>query len=631
VIELTNTIIQTLIIGLLILLTLADIPCVYSQSNKELPVDLQMWITEQDGYSADLTQVYSHLEKALSGTFPRGIVPTPLLDAGKDPGSFTNILQNVMENLSELETNTNILASLINQYENLYSLDSACQYPTLTPPESLDEAVSQISEITQNVTMLTMEIFTEKETTFLRNNLDLVIRSIYSAPYGAGINIQNIDTIKKYISIMDSRNITDLFCAAQQIAALLDSKWQSNLRGLLASHPRAKEKIIKRQQTPLGEIVFGGEADNNLLSGNVLFVADLAGDDIYALQTKDLWSGIPQIILDFEGNDIYESLETGGYASGIGSIGILEDHDGDDTYHAASLTQGFGLFGIGMLYDHQGNDEYFAWGMAQGSSLFGIGAIIDNKGTDRYQSAGLAQGVGMTNGLGILTDRSGDDVYLSTGLSPTNYGTPGLSDSWSQGVGVGFRTISPGGIGILRDSQGSDHFTAGSFAQGGGYFYGLGLFSNYGHQDDRYLGSRYNFGWGAHVGVGYFLEQGGDDEYKTRQIVSSGLAWDLSLVLFEDRSGNDTYKAGDFSLGASAHHSIAIFHDYSGNDNYLNIYPAKSSQGQPNLSIFIDSGGDSDYFEFSKKVEPCQIKDKSSFILIHADTESLNQLKCKNK
>jgi hypothetical protein len=237
----------------------------------------------------------------------------------------------------------------------------------------------------------------------------------------------------------------------------------------------------------------------------------------------------------------------------------------------------------------------------------------------------------MSMGLAKLIDRSGNDRFSAKGLIPTNYGTPGLTDAWAQGVGLGIRNLVPGGIGILRDGQGIDSYDAGSFGQGGGYYYGIGIFEDSGDNNDTYLGSRYNFGWGAHAGLGYFSDHAGDDYYRTRQIVAAGLAWDHSLAFFEDRSGDDEYVLGDFSLGASAHNSVAVFYDGAGKDRYLGVSPARANEGLPNFSLFVDVGEEDNYFETGQPGSECGSADGASFFIIVSSISELESSVCPQK
>ncbi len=146
---------------------------------------------------------------------------------------------------------------------------------------------------------------------------------------------------------------------------------------------------------------------------------------------------------------------------------------------------------------------YEAEAGAQGSAMFGIAALIDRAGHDTYRSFTLSQGFGGAEGAGALIDGGGDDTYTvdigdlmlgghSLYFSPQ---LPGAGNSsMSQGAAQAGARRTPraaymaGGLGVLYDKQGKDKYTGSVFAQGVGYWQGLGM----------------------------LIEGGGDDEYDAR-------------------------------------------------------------------------------------------------------------------
>jgi len=594
--------------------------------NQDIPL-LQHWLADQPEYAESISGVYETLQTALSTRNPRGELASPFHQLADDPAELSQVLNSHMDRFAAWQSAQSLTTNLVSLHGSFYAT-SQCATTALPLPGSLDEAAMQIESSAADIVDTFHHLLTEEQINFIRANHQLMMSLIQVYPYGGAFSEDNLLTLAEYADILSAADLSDMLCAGLSWSRFLAPAWQDNLYELMETHVNAESAVIAEYSTAYGKIFFGGRADHRLLSGNTLFIADIGGNDIYALRTQDAWSGLPQLILERSGNDIYDSLEPGGYAAGIGSISLLADFDGDDSYHANSQTQGTGIFGIGLLYDQQGDDEYFAEAMAQGFSLFGAGLLLDTEGNDRYQVTGLGQGVGMVSGLGILSDSAGDDHYLATGLVPTSYGTPGLSDSWSQGIGVGVRFTTPGGVGLLEDLDGQDDYNAGSFSQGGGYFLGLGMFRDAGTANDTYLGSRYNFGWGAHMGVSYFLEEGGNDYYRTRQNVAAGLSWDKSLVLFEDLAGNDRYDMGGFSLGASAHQAIGLFHDYGGSDKYRYILPARATQGPPSLSVFIDTGEEENEFEDGVNSGGCYSNNDIGFTLIIDQLEDADTLDC---
>ena len=361
---------------------------------------------------------------------------------------------------------------------------------------------------------------------------------------------------------------------------------------------------VRTIETPWGKIGFGTKGTDRWSDPTVKFIYDPDGDDFYANGTSvaDSFAQPVSWIFDLKGNDAYQATADGAQACGMPGVGIIYDERGDDTYIGWKWAQGVGYMGVGALVDLEGNDEYHGMEYVQGAALFGLGVLVDYGGDDNYQAQIYAQGFGMSKGLGILMDFSGNDNGYCTGKCPTNYGDAGIYDSWSQGAGIGFRGIASGGIGVVVDAGGKDKWEAGNFSQGGGYYYGLGIFRSMGSENDVYIGSRYAQGFCAHEAMGCFIEDGGNDYYTTRQGVNAGLAWDECVTVFIDEAGDDYYNGGTgFSLGASAHNAICIFEDRGGKDQYIYAAgPARAGgndyHGGTSLSFFIDYGPEQDVY-----------------------------------
>jgi len=365
---------------------------------------------------------------------------------------------------------------------------------------------------------------------------------------------------------------------------------------------------VRKLESRYGTIAFGSKEHDRWDQPVVKFIFDLGGDDFYA-NGSAVASSFAQpfaCVIDHTGDDAYQSTAEGAQGCGMPGIGVLIDRGGDDTYIGSRWAQGAGYYGIGVLLDHSGNDLYYSTEFSQGSGLFGLGVLSDKTGNDRYVGTIHTQGVGFTKGLGLLLDGSGDDYGYCTGKLPTGYGDPGIYDGWGQGCGMGFRGLTSGGIGVVLDIEGNDKWEGGNFSQGGGYYYGLGIFHAVGKGDDRYIASRYGQGFSAHQAIGLFMDQSGNDRYTTRQGVNIGLAWDESVSMFIDSEGNDYYNGGTFfSLGASAHNSICLFLDKKGADRY--DYPPAPARaggneyhGGTSLSIFLDLGGENDVYSSDK-------------------------------
>jgi hypothetical protein len=343
--------------------------------------------------------------------------------------------------------------------------------------------------------------------------------------------------------------------------------------------------------TPFGRIRISGTGSSRHLAPAAIHI-DLGGDDVYGTQAGGSSERIrAAAVIDVQGDDTYETAAEGSQGAGFLGVGLLADLAGRDTYVAIRAAQGSAMAGAGLLFEGGGDDTYRAQSLAQGASFIGIAGLFDEGGNDRYAVGVHGQGTAIAGGAGVLYDRGGNDDYVAMGAVPSGYETPGTFSGWSQGTGVGIRFLASGGIGILHDGGGKDRFQAGDFSQGGGYWFGWGIFDAAGAEDDVYLGTRYAQGFSAHAGLGAFFDHGGNDLYDTRALVITGAANDLGIAWFEDLGrGRDRYRGKDFSLGASANNSISVFRDGGG----ANEYP-EPAQGQVNdyrggtsLSYFID-------------------------------------------
>lgn len=430
-----------------------------------------------------------------------------------------------------------------------------------------------------------------------------------------------------------------LLLAQLTLAQIADSQFLAGLKADLDKEfaSRMMESDLLVRDTPLGKLIISGAGHTWRQGEEPALLIDLGGDDFYtttaggAIGVKPADAAVPppapaievipkgpaqagtappellnrpvSLLIEFGGNDAYES--TTQYSQGSGSLGcgLLIDMAGDDEYIGTQWAQGCGYFGCGALLDLAGNDTYRGLELCQGAAIFGTGMLLDYAGNDRMEGQMKCQAFGGAHAIGVLLDVAGDDYRYAKGRYPTNYGDPGIFDSWSQGCAQGFREIASGGIAALIDMGGRDYSEAANFSQGGGYYFGLGLFHDRGWEPDRYAGSRYNQGFCAHQACGVFLEQGGDDFYTTRQAVAQGLAWDECTTTFVDYSGDDTYQGGGgFSQGASAHNALCIFWDRGGRDSY-EYAPGQARaggndyHGGTSLSLFVDEGGAPDYYD----------------------------------
>ena len=186
---------------------------------------------------------------------------------------------------------------------------------------------------------------------------------------------------------------------------------------------------------------------------------------------------------------------------------------------------------------------------------------------------------------------------------------------------------------MLIDQGGADQYNGGTFSQGGGYYYGLGILHDRSKNNDVYFGTRYTVAFSAHQAAGVFIDEGGDDTYTTTHQVAMSIAWDESVSLFIDRSGNDTYEAPDFSLSAAAMNGFTMFIDGDGDDRYLGkAVPAKTYgnayHGGSSIAYFLDLGNDNDVFNTKRKAREISVDDDHAFFIDAISVKAAtNQLK----
>jgi hypothetical protein len=270
--------------------------------------------------------------------------------------------------------------------------------------------------------------------------------------------------------------------------------------------------VLYHQETPLGLFVVGG-GDHNAYRGAFGFIADVGGNDFYELEASSLGGrGRVSLVLDMSGNDDYRGATTPLGGSGVAGVNLTIDLAGDDIYRGGYCSQGCGMLGVGILYDSDGDDLYHADQVSQGAGLFGMGLLLDGGGDDTYESARMSQGFASMEGCGLLIDRGGNDHYHSGGVYPDPREDGKYTQSLSQGFSIGLRPLHCGGVAILFDKSGDDHYGAEYFAQGASYWLSLGILMD-GGGNDHYRARRYAQGAGIHLSVGLLADSRGNDIY----------------------------------------------------------------------------------------------------------------------
>ncbi len=371
-----------------------------------------------------------------------------------------------------------------------------------------------------------------------------------------------------------------------------------------AKPPGVTGSILAGEHGRNGWRVVGGDGPNTYDMSLLAEVFDMGGDDRYT--ASDLVLG-DRLVVDLGGNDVYTGTPSQGPAAGLFGTWIIDDRSGDDRYgqKGGRFSTGAGAFGAGMIIDRGGDDVYMGTHWSIGAAVYGAGIVMDlGGGNDQYLGDFLTDAVGGPRGFGLVLDAGGDDRHIADGPTSSVYGTPNVHASLSQGMGFGYRKYAAGGIGVLCDRAGDDHYQAGEFSQGGGYYHSLGVLRDV-SGNDIYNGNRYAQGFGVHQAFGVLVDDAGNDAYDAMTAADQGSAWDIAAGALLDRGGNDTYNADGMAQASAAQQAIAYLIDLAGDDTYAARRPAQGGSGSNtyhwdathafSFSLLLDLGGADTY------------------------------------
>ncbi|MBX2802037.1 MAG: hypothetical protein KTR31_30430 [Myxococcales bacterium] len=431
------------------------------------------------------------------------------------------------------------------------------------------------------------------------------------------------------------------------------------------------EGLAGTWSTELGPVVVAGPGvDEPGEIGAVALYLDLGGDDVYVHPVGANTARVPVAVhLDLGGHDTYgyvptddgtEALlpadaggryagdanygpiswsTTGRQGSGRYGVGMLFDWQGDDQYTSLRTSQGWGHLGVGVLFDGDGDDVYWLGGGGLGGGAMGIGVLLDLQGDDVYRTFTSSQGFGGARGIGIAYDAEGQDTWFADPGRAEDGGThlyatgqlPGDSNaSLSQGMGLGIRndaegTFLSGGVGVLRDRQGDDVYTASIFGQGSGYWQGAGYLLD-GGGADAYDALWYVQGGAAHYAIGALMDDGPEGDELNQVIdpinVHVGSGHDFSVGLYVNEGGDDRVRLAGLAGGVSNCQGVGIAVDNGGNDEWIgrshralglgnqSVCSDASRTQAPSIGLFLDSGG-TDVYSLPKSEHPVPADDSA--------------------
>ena len=305
---------------------------------------------------------------------------------------------------------------------------------------------------------------------------------------------------------------------------------------------------------------------------------DLGGHDRYVFTATSRHVPV-MVLIDLDGDDRYESVSAGaGPAAALLGLRVLWDAAGDDEYdnRGQIMGQGAAVLGAAVLVDEAGDDVYRAAVAAQAWALGGLALLLDAEGDDIYQASSLAQGSAQPGGVALLADLAGNDHYQldAAPLLRPSAQLPDRNSSLGQGAASGWwlpdqvEASVPGGLGVLFDAGGNDHYQAQVFAQGAGYYLGTGLLLDAGGHD-RFEAAWYAMGAAAHLGQGLLLKRGqGDDRYHVSHVSALGMGHDQALGMMVDEGGNDDYVAGGLAFGTGHDGGVGVMMDFGGDNRF---------------------------------------------------------------
>ncbi len=259
---------------------------------------------------------------------------------------------------------------------------------------------------------------------------------------------------------------------------------------------------------------------------------------------------------------------------------IFVGDDGPNVYQTQAL----------LIIDIGGDDTYIHTGTPSDTQP-SARLYIDYAGDDRHIGNGYGSTGAAIGGVEVLIDVQGNDHYsgdvLSQGAAFCGIGI--LWDQAGNDVYTGRSAVQATaffGAGLLIDEAGDDLFSASHIAQGFGGMRGLGLLADRDGADtyvaDYRAPSTYGAlgqyaGWAQGIGCGF------------RGYGSGGIG------LLVDDAGDDRYQGGEFSQGIGYFFGLGLLADSGGNDRYRGRRYAQGAAAHQAIGLLIDTIGDDSY------------------------------------
>ena len=259
-----------------------------------------------------------------------------------------------------------------------------------------------------------------------------------------------------------------------------------------------------------------------------------------------------------------------------GTHEVLLDPGGNDVYEDCRLGCGYGLHdqSLGYFVDLQGDDFYNCEQVdfTLGSAILGIGVFYDlGSGNDIYRAGSVSLGASL-GGLALLLDDGGRDHYLGSIFTQgaAAFGVAIMVD----GTACYWEPAAP--------SAENDTYEATSESQGFARTRGIALCINMtGNDTYSSIGAAsevplLNLGcsqgssigdWGSDcaAGIAVLIDREGDDIYRSNDF-SQGFSYFFGAGMLLDLDGDDIYECGECMGGQGGYvpNGIAVLFDASG-------------------------------------------------------------------
>ncbi len=208
----------------------------------------------------------------------------------------------------------------------------------------------------------------------------------------------------------------------------------------------------------------------------------------------------------------------------------------------------------------------------------------------------------------MLVDLAGNDAYDAGGVHSDAPLHRDRTMSLSQGFSIGMRPDASGGVGVLVDVAGNDHYAADIYGQGASYWFSLGLLID-DDGNDTYVLGHYGQGAGIHLSAGMLLDRAGQDCYYDQYGVGIGGAHDYAVGFLVDRGGDDNYSGSGASRAgrsrtpwpcSSTTAATTATWRSARAGRTASATPARDTGG---IALFLDAGGADAYGEATPRRE----------------------------